>query len=104
MSELEEKGKVSVNESILRCEENSQMTATIDDNDDNTLTYYTDEQPTIILGSQDDNNKSNCESFSVTNYVEKPPSGEEVFPLTKENGVQEEKTLAVNSRMKRLAH
>ena len=66
------------------------MTAPIDDNDDNALTYYIDEQPTIV-GSQDHNNKSNCEPFRVTNYVEKPPSGEEVSPSIKENGVQEEK-------------
>ena len=79
-----------MNECIPRCEENSQMIAPIDDNDDNALTYYINEQPTIV-GSQDHNNKSNCEPFRVTNYVEKPPSGEEVSPLTKENGVQEEK-------------
>ena len=75
LSELEEKGKVSANECIPRCEENSQMIAPIDDNDDNALTYYINEQPTIV-GSQDHNNKSNCEPFRVTNYVEKPPSGD----------------------------
>ena len=30
-------------------------------------------------------------SFRVINYVEKPPSGKEVSPLTKKDGVQEEK-------------
>ena len=89
LSELEEKGKVSVNKSIPRCEENSQMTAPIDNNDDNVLTYYADKQPTIV--SSEGHNKSNCESIRVTNYVEKPPSGEEVSPSTKENGVQEER-------------
>ena len=90
LSEHEEKGKVSVNKSIPRCEEKSQMTAPIEDNDDNALTYYIDEHPTIVV-SQDHNNKSNCESFRVIDYVEKPPSGKEVPHLTKENGVQEEK-------------
>ena len=89
LSELEEKGKVSVNKSISRCEENSQMTAPIDDNDDNALTCYVDKQPTIV--SSEHHNKSNCESIRVTNYVEKPPPGEEVSPSTKENGVQEER-------------
>ena len=65
---------MSVNKSIPRCEENSQMTAPIDDNDDNALTYHVDKQPTIV--SSEDHNKSNCESIRVTNYVEKPPSGE----------------------------
>ena len=66
------------------------MTAPIEDNDDSALTYYIDEHPTIV-GSQDHNNKSNCESFRVIDYVEKPPFGKRVPPLTKENGVQEEK-------------
>ena len=88
LSELEEKGKVSVNKSIPLCEENLQMTAPIDDNDGNALTYYVDEQPTIV--DSEDHNKSNYESIRVTNYVEKPSSGKEVSP-TKENGVQEEK-------------
>ena len=90
LSELEEKGKVCVNKSIPHCEEKSQMTAPIEDNDENALTYYIDEHPTIV-GSQDHNNKSNFESFRVIDYVEKPPSGKEVPPLTKENGVHEEK-------------
>ena len=90
LSEIEEKCKVPVNKSIPCCEEKSQMTAPIEDNDDNALTYCIDEHRTIV-GSQDHNNKSNCESFRVINYVEKPPSGKEVPPLTKKNGVQEEK-------------
>ena len=39
LSEIEEKCKVSVNKSIPCCEEKSQMTAPIEDNDDNALTY-----------------------------------------------------------------